>query len=192
MIADKKKAILESTLKLINENGFHGTPMSLVAKKAGVAAGTIYHYFDSKDTLILDLYYYTQYRVLDAVKENIQEGMDYKTMYLHRWISRVKFYIQNPDSLFFMEQFVNSPYNKKCSKEDDERFHNEVVQFIDTGIAQKLVRPMNTILLCIMIHSTSLTVAKLHLAQRVVIDETELQQLAQMSWDSIKLQEELV
>ena len=38
IIAEKKKAIFESTLELVRENGFHGTPMSLVAKKAGVAA----------------------------------------------------------------------------------------------------------------------------------------------------------
>jgi AcrR family transcriptional regulator len=56
IIAEKKKAIFESTLELVRENGFHGTPMSLVAKKAGVAAGTIYHYFESKDALIIALH----------------------------------------------------------------------------------------------------------------------------------------
>ena len=46
---DKRTAILQATLRLISENGFHGTAMSKVAKEAGVSAGIIYHYFDSKD-----------------------------------------------------------------------------------------------------------------------------------------------
>ncbi len=47
-IAAMKKAILKSTLKLVKNNGLHGTTVSLISKNAGVAAGTIYHYFPSK------------------------------------------------------------------------------------------------------------------------------------------------
>ena len=36
--------------------GFHGTPMSQVAKKSGVAVGTIYQYFPGKEDLISTLY----------------------------------------------------------------------------------------------------------------------------------------
>jgi len=41
---------------LISERGFHGTPMSMIADKAGVGAGTIYRYFENKEDLILQLY----------------------------------------------------------------------------------------------------------------------------------------
>jgi hypothetical protein len=37
---DKKQAVLDAMLALVVSNGFHGTPMSLVAKQAGVAAST--------------------------------------------------------------------------------------------------------------------------------------------------------
>ncbi|WP_207431735.1 TetR/AcrR family transcriptional regulator [Sabulibacter ruber] len=186
IIADKKKAILESTLKLIKENGFHGTPMSQVAKKAGVAAGTIYHYFDSKDTLIMELYTYTQHRLLDAILANSHEGMDYKAQFFNYWISRCKFYIQNPDVLFFMEQFVNSPYYNRFSKEQDERFQKEVFQFIASGVERGILRPMNQRLMCIMIHSSAHSAAKVHLLDRVTLTDEELQQLAQMVWDGVK------
>ena len=55
-VEDKRASILSATLKLVSENGFHGTVMSKVAKAAGVSSGIIYHYFDSKDGLILELY----------------------------------------------------------------------------------------------------------------------------------------
>ena len=50
--ADKKRAVMDATLALIAEKGFHGTSMSEVAQKAKVAVGTIYHYFSSKDHLL--------------------------------------------------------------------------------------------------------------------------------------------
>ena len=55
-VSDKRAAILQTTLDLISDRGFHNTPMSLIAKEAGVSAGTIYHYFAGKDELIFELY----------------------------------------------------------------------------------------------------------------------------------------
>jgi AcrR family transcriptional regulator len=55
-VQDKRQAILDATLRLISKNGFHGTAMSKVAQEAGVSTGIIYHYFDSKDELIDELY----------------------------------------------------------------------------------------------------------------------------------------
>jgi AcrR family transcriptional regulator len=55
-VEDKRKAILEATLRLISQNGFHGTAVSKVAKEAQVSTGSIYHYFAGKDDLINELY----------------------------------------------------------------------------------------------------------------------------------------
>ena len=57
-LLDKKKCIIQSALDLIQEHGFHGCPVSMVAKNAGVAAGTIYTYFENKDSLIIGIYEY--------------------------------------------------------------------------------------------------------------------------------------
>jgi AcrR family transcriptional regulator len=40
---NKKGRIFLATLRLISENGFHGTPVSLIAQAAGVGAGTQCH-----------------------------------------------------------------------------------------------------------------------------------------------------
>ena len=53
---EKIAAVFASTLKLIQTNGFHGTPMSKIAQESDVAIGTIYHYFPSKDDLIFGLF----------------------------------------------------------------------------------------------------------------------------------------
>ena len=55
-IADKREAILKTALNLFTERGFHNTPTSLIAKEAGVATGTLFHYFKNKEILINELY----------------------------------------------------------------------------------------------------------------------------------------
>src|SRR5215203_2564488 len=53
---DKRQAILAAALRLIARLGLHAAPMSAVARDAGVAAGTLYLYFPSKEAMINALY----------------------------------------------------------------------------------------------------------------------------------------
>jgi len=43
-------------LELVVKQGIHATPMSLVARNAKVAIGTIYHYFESKEEILCEIY----------------------------------------------------------------------------------------------------------------------------------------
>ena len=57
-IVDKEKMraqILEAAMLSFAQKGYHATKMTYVARAAGVAKGTLYLYFDSKDDLILTL-----------------------------------------------------------------------------------------------------------------------------------------
>ncbi len=51
----KKDVILETAARLFAERGFNNTPTSLLAKEAGVAEGTIFRHFRTKDDIFLTL-----------------------------------------------------------------------------------------------------------------------------------------
>jgi len=53
---DKRERILDAAVKVFAKKGFHATRVSEVAKAAGVADGTIYLYFKSKDELLISLF----------------------------------------------------------------------------------------------------------------------------------------
>src|SRR5690606_41909398 len=72
---DKIDSIFKSTLHLIKDNGFHGTPMSQIAKHADVAIGTIYHYFPSKDELILALFEYCRKELYAYIFKHVNQDM---------------------------------------------------------------------------------------------------------------------
>ncbi len=52
---DKRQAILEAAQHVFAESGFHTSTMDAVADAAGVAKGTIYLYFKSKNELLTEL-----------------------------------------------------------------------------------------------------------------------------------------
>ena len=53
---DKREAIMAAALELFVERGFYGTAVPEIAERAGVGAGTIYRYFESKEALVNALY----------------------------------------------------------------------------------------------------------------------------------------
>ncbi len=53
---DKRIAILEAALRVFAERGNLSAPTSAISKAAGVAEGTLFTYFKSKDDLINELY----------------------------------------------------------------------------------------------------------------------------------------
>jgi TetR/AcrR family fatty acid metabolism transcriptional regulator len=53
---DKRERILDAAVRVFAKKGFHATRVSEVAKAAGVADGTIYLYFRSKEELLVSLF----------------------------------------------------------------------------------------------------------------------------------------
>ncbi|MEM6764052.1 MAG: helix-turn-helix domain-containing protein [Bacteroidota bacterium] len=66
MRTQSREKILSAALELFAERGFHNTTIQQIAKKAEVAKGLIYRYFESKEDLLIGI-----------IKEAFKEGDDY-------------------------------------------------------------------------------------------------------------------
>ncbi|MCP4394055.1 MAG: TetR/AcrR family transcriptional regulator [Alphaproteobacteria bacterium] len=62
---DKRELIINAAIELIVREGLQATSMSSIAKKAGVAAGTIYTYFASKNKLVTSVFKKIALRITD-------------------------------------------------------------------------------------------------------------------------------
>src|SRR5688572_4950458 len=56
LIAARKNQILDAATLVFAEKGFHATTIGEIAKRAGIAHGTIYNYFDTKPALLLGVF----------------------------------------------------------------------------------------------------------------------------------------
>jgi TetR/AcrR family transcriptional regulator, fatty acid metabolism regulator protein len=71
--ADKRRAILDAAITVFARQGFHSARVSDVAAEAGVAYGLVYHYFDSKDQMLNELFSDRWQLLLEASHE-VQES----------------------------------------------------------------------------------------------------------------------
>jgi AcrR family transcriptional regulator len=54
-----RAVILQAALDLFQEHGYEATTMRAIAERAGVSLGSSYHYFPSKEHLVLEFYRHT-------------------------------------------------------------------------------------------------------------------------------------
>lgn len=69
---DKKADIIECGIKLFSSKGFKDTNVAEITKMAGIATGTFYNYYSSKDALFMDIYIEENVKL----KKNIMEALD--------------------------------------------------------------------------------------------------------------------
>ncbi|MFZ5642641.1 MAG: TetR/AcrR family transcriptional regulator [Bacillota bacterium] len=53
---EKYEVIIEAAIRIIADNGYHGSQVSKIAKEAGVAEGTIYLYFENKEDILISIF----------------------------------------------------------------------------------------------------------------------------------------
>jgi TetR/AcrR family fatty acid metabolism transcriptional regulator len=68
---DKRERILSAAVKVFAKSGFYAARVSEVAKSAGVADGTIYLYFKSKEELLVSLFEDRVERLLAFMRDDL-------------------------------------------------------------------------------------------------------------------------
>ena len=66
---DKRDLILKAATKLFARSGFFNAQVADVAREAGIAAGTVYLYFRSKDDLLISIFERTMLEGLEAGRQ---------------------------------------------------------------------------------------------------------------------------
>ena len=70
--SDKRERILRAAVKVFARKGFYASRVSEIAKAAGVADGTIYLYFKSKDELLTSLFEDRITRLLAVLRRELE------------------------------------------------------------------------------------------------------------------------
>ncbi|MFC3040056.1 TetR/AcrR family transcriptional regulator [Virgibacillus xinjiangensis] len=72
----KYNQIIEAAVEVIAENGYHASQVSKIAKKAGVADGTIYLYFKNKEDVLISVFTEKMGQFIKRITDSINEKED--------------------------------------------------------------------------------------------------------------------
>ncbi len=174
---DKQKAILAGTLALISERGFHNTPMSLIARRSGVSAGIIYHYFENKDDLIHTLYQHIKKEFSAALMVGNPQEHPWPDHLKLIWMNAYRYYISHPAEALFLEQYENSPYHLKWEETPDENII-QLYALIEQDLATGVLRPLPDPVLFALTMGVAISLAKQQIEGTLTLSEDELVDIA--------------
>nr|WP_320115202.1 TetR/AcrR family transcriptional regulator [uncultured Desulfuromonas sp.] len=112
-IRKKRDALLKAALKLFAQKGIDTTTTALIAQKAGVANGTLFNYFSTKEDLVHALFF----EVVEDIERNVfntDQPQENPLERIHGFLTGLIRYLNKHHDIFkFLEQFRFSTYNKK-------------------------------------------------------------------------------
>ncbi len=150
---DKEKEILAAALKLFVEFGFHGTPTSKIAKEAGVANGTLFHYFKTKEDLIVALYNGIKVKLNDHLLAEINDEDTLEMRMKAIYAKSLEWALIHRDEFYFIQQFNFSPHVAKVSKEDKEKQTRLSTCLLSEGMDSKLFKSLSVNLIATLLGS---------------------------------------
>ena len=109
---DRPTSIRAAVRALVAERGFHGASMSAVAQRAGVATGTAYVHYASKDELIVAAYLEAKRRVGEASVAAVDDPQTPEDHFVQMWLGGHDHLVAEPVDARFMLQVDSSPFGR--------------------------------------------------------------------------------
>jgi len=139
---DKEQRLFDAGHDLFLEQGFKETNIASIAKRAGVAVGTFYRYYDSKEDIFVKIYNYENENVKRQIMNHVD--MDAAPEKLVGNILQQIFKYTN-DNEILKEWFANSKINSIIVKANVDAVQESAVystlnELIDKWIDSGLIR----------------------------------------------------
>ncbi len=183
---DRAEAILAAALELFVERGFHGTSVPSVAERAGVAAGTIYHYFPSKEALVNALFKQWKAQIAARVVTGFPFDRPVREQFRVIWERMAEFALAHPRELAFLELHHHGSYLDAESK----RIENQVVDFgiemVRRAQREQAIKPLPAALLVELVNGAFLGVFRAAIEGRLPLTKATLMDAERCCWEAVR------
>ena len=182
---EKKQRIILTMLELVVEQGVHATPMSQVAKEAGVAVGTIYHYFKNKEQIIEEIYSMICKDFGVVLMANFPEN-DVKKQFEAIWLNLYNYFVGNPLAFKFMEFIGVPPIITEDIRSKNIVHFTNIRDFFLAGILSKDLKDVNLRLMVQMSFGNVISATRLKFKNELEMTNDQINDALEMSWNCIK------
>ena len=180
---EKRIALQKAALELFAEKGFNNSSTALIAKRAGVASGTLFFHFNSKEELIQELFKDIRNKIELNILANNQPEKPIKERFFSAFSGLLYYLINHSDEFKFIEQCYFSPSSIQFNSIPDE--NEKLIQLLLQARGQGLFKNESILFLKTIAFGPLLHLAKEHAQRGTPIDELTIQKTIQACWDGL-------
>jgi AcrR family transcriptional regulator len=182
---ERRDAILDAALHCFVERGFHGTAMPDIAKKTGVAAGTIYHYFASKEELVNALFRKWKAEIAHRVFTAFPQGAPTREQFSVMWREMIAFALAHPAAFAFLELHNHTSYLDAESVAADRGLKVFAAAIVQQAQKEGVIKPLDAALLMELVFGAFIGVMRAHQEGRARLGPEEITAAEQACWDAV-------
>lgn len=184
---DKRNALIKATIELVNNNGFHATPMSKIAKMANVSPATIYLYFENKQDLVNKTYVEVKAKYTKYAFENFDPNMPVEAGFELIWKRIADFKLKECDNALFLAQCDNTPMIDEYSRQEGIKHLQPLLDLWQRGRKEGIIKPLSDYLLYAYAINPLSFLMMTEKRGAFKLDQTHLDEAYQSAWSSIKV-----
>jgi TetR/AcrR family transcriptional regulator, repressor of fatR-cypB operon len=182
----KRQAILDAALDLFAERGFHGTAVPLVAERAGVGAGTVYRYFDSKEALVNELFQFWKHELGRALLYEFPVGAPMQEQFHEVWTRLHRFAAVHPKAVAFLELHHHRDYLDARSRAVEDAVLLPLYQFVGSAQERGDIKPVPAEVLMAMVYGTFTALLRASSEKRLTLTPALLDAAETALWEAIR------
>lgn len=185
---DKKQLLLNSALELFVEQDINKTSTASVAKNAGVSNGTLFHYFPTKNDLVIELYLQLKEEMFEYIySDKVASAGNLRQMIGIGWMNAVHWICSNPHKHSYIHKIYKTNY--KALIEDDQlpESYLKYLKMIEEGIKNKELIDIPVELMASIINSFVNSTAEYYIMKGLDPDESLNTIVFEMTWNSIRI-----
>jgi len=178
---DRAGAVRVAVRRLVAARGFHGASMSAIAREAGVATGTAYVHYASKDELVLAAYVESKLELGRAATAALAPDDAPEQLFRTLWLAAYRHLAGSPAAAAFLLQVDDSPYAERAHALMMERDDDPLALVADARAIAARLRALPPEVL----YELGIAPAVRLAARRIELTDEQLEQVAGACWRAI-------
>lgn len=130
----KKEEIIQACIHLICQKGIDLSSMQDIGKEVGLTKSSLYFYFDSKESLINEVYMYCHNKDVKACNEGIDELHHTIDKLIKRFDNIINYAIDHPQLAKVENIMEVAPQYQTIIHLASQDFMNDILNIVDEGI----------------------------------------------------------
>ena len=183
---EKFRAIATATFELVEQTGLSGLTMAAIAREAGLATGTLYVYYKSKEELLVALYEQAKTETAASLMQGDDPGAPFRSRFQRMWMNWLEHRLTHCAQVVFIEQYYNSPWFSEASRNLSARLIKGWVDLIESARAQQILKDVPTPMLINSFGGSVRETANMLRSGTLAHTDAHLSMAFGLCWDGIK------
>lgn len=183
---DKSGDIRIATIAEVVASGSSAASVNAIAKRADLAVGTIYRYYDNKDQLLRAVYLSVKADIHKSMMEAAANQGESKAKIQAMWFANLGFAHAEPKAFLFAELIVNDTILTPQDREKIAPLAEEIRAVLENAIRDGVVRDLPTDAILTVLSAPALQLGRAAALSGNAPDSARAAEIFSLCWRAIK------